>query len=208
MALVNFKVIRNVAPIIIFNIVLYVVDYGLDINQYYYQKSNGHVKWANSILLVTFNPNIVAFISECIKTFSYVEKYARHKYEKIYYRSWDWKQLKVYHTYSYFNIRKWENLSRKTKAVNIIFRFLKHFLLAIIVFLLLIPTMILAPLILLVCLILEAFGYGLSDSIERFLDRNLHGWIIGENRLADGKSHHKQQRNTKEIFYDLFFSDR
>ena len=210
MCSIDFGFIRNIAQIIILNIGLYILDYALDINAYLYQKNRGHDKWANSILLVTFLPNIVGFIYECIKTISYVERYAHHKYDMNYRREWDWKPLRIYHVYSYYRIRKrkWEDLSRTEKTQQILIVFLKHFIVASLIFFILIPAILLLPLFLIVWLTLELLDVGITDVIAKYLDRHLYGWIIGYNRLADGKTHHKQQRKTIELLRDLLLQDR
>ena len=90
MCSIGLEALRSVAQILILNVGLYVVDYGLDINAYLYQKDKGHHKWATGILVVTFHPNVIGFIYELTKAASLVERYALRKYEAFYHMQWDW----------------------------------------------------------------------------------------------------------------------
>ena len=203
-----YKNVRSVAQLILLNIGLYIVDYGLDIKAYFITKEQKHHKWANSILLATFLPNIVSFFHQCMKTLPYVQKYARHKYEMCYQNNIDWKNMYIYHIYNYYNIIKWKDVPGWKKLWHIFILLLRYSIFSGLICLLIILLILLMPLFLLLWATLELFSVKPTVRITNYLDKKLYGWIIGHNRLADGKTHHKQQRNTHDLLYDLLVKDR
>ena len=203
-----YRNFRSVAQLILLNIGLYIVDYGLDIKAYFITKEQKHYKWANSILLATFLPNIISFFHQCMKTLPYVQKYARHKYEMCYQRKIYWKDIHIYHIYNYYNLIKWKDVSGWKKLLHIFILLFKYVISSALISFLILLMVFLIPLFLLLWATLELFGFKPCVRISNYLDKELYGWIIGHNRLADGKTHHKQQMNTHDLLYDLLVKDR
>ena len=208
MCAVNFGILRSVAQLLILNIGLYILDYGLDINAYVSQKLKGHHKWANGILLVTFLPNVVGFIYESIKTLSLVQRYGIRKYETFYHRTYDWKEQRIHRIYRYYDARKWKKLSKTNRMLQISVLFLQHFVVALLLLLISIPVMFLIPFLVLALGVLEALRAGIIQMIKQYLNRHLYGWIIGYNRLVDAKTHNATQQNTEDLLFDLFLNNR
>ena len=204
----NCTILRSVAQILILNIGLYVFDYGLDITAYLYQRGKGHPNWAAGILLVTFLPNVVGFIYECTKTASLVESYARRKYEMSYNMKCDLKKLRIYHIYMFYGGGKWEMLTKKTKTLYVLRLFLQYFLLGCVFLSFAIPMAFLLALLSVASIILKCLGIEIGQDVRNYLDRNLHGWIIGYHRLIDEKAQFKQQKSTNDLLIDLLLKDR
>lgn len=204
----NCTILRSVAQIIILNIGLYVFDYGLDITAYLYQRSKGHPNWAAGILLVTFLPNVVGFIYECTKTASLVETYARRKYEMSYNIKCDLKKHRIYHIYMFYGGGKWEMLTKKYKIMYALRLFLQYFLFSCVILSFSIPVVFLLAMFAVASIILKCLGIEIAQDVRDYLDRNLHGWIIGYHRLIDEKAQFKQQKSTNELLIDLLLKDR
>ena len=209
MCSIGLAALRSVAQILILNVGLYVVDYGLDINAYLYQKSKGHHKWATGILLVTFLPNVIGFIYELTNAASLVERYALRKYEAFYHMQWDWKNQRIYHVYMDVTYRKWEDLTRINKTLYISRIIIHHFCIAILIILVSVPLMCLLPFITVSFWILEYLSImKVTEIVTEYLDRNLYGWVIGYNRVIDARDHNRRQLTTHDMLLDLIFNDR
>ena len=208
MGLIGLGVLKSILRILILNVGVYIVDFGLDIKQYFYQKSRGHDHWAIAILVVTFLPNVTGFIYRIPKVVSLVERYARRKYETLYHMEWDRKNNRIYHVSMDETDRKWDNIPSRHKIFYISKIFLQHFCIAVLILLVSVPALCLSPFIVLALVVVECFGVRVSEKFAEYLDRNLYGWMIGYNRAVDTKAQNKQQRRTNDILFDLLFKDR
>ena len=115
MGLIGLGVLKSVVRILVLNVGVYIVDFGLDIKQYFFQKSRGHDHWAIAILVVTFLPNVTGFIYRIPYVVSLVERYARRKYEALYHMEWDRKNNRIYHVTMDETDRKWDTLPSRHK---------------------------------------------------------------------------------------------
>ena len=208
MGLIGLGVLKSILRILILNVGVYLVDFGLDIKQYFYQKSRGHDHWAIAILVVTFLPNVTGFIYRIPEVLSLVQRYSRRKYEAIYHMEWDRKNNRIYHVSMDETDRKWENLSRRHKIFYMSKIILHHFCIAIVILLVSVPAFCLLPFILLAFVVAKCFGVRADEKVTEYLDRNLYGWMIGYNRTIDAKAHNRQQRRTNDILFDLLLKDR
>ena len=108
----------------------------------------------------------------------------------------------------FYGIGKWETLTKKTKTLYVLRLFLQYFSIGCMLLLFSIPVVFLLTMLYVVSTILRCLGIGICQDITEYLDRNLHGWIIGYHRMIDEKARFKQQKSTNDLLIDLLVKDR
>ena len=117
-------------------------------------------------------------------------------------------KLRIYHIYMFYGGGKWEMLTKKTKTLYVLRLFLQYFLLGCVFLSFAIPMAFLLALLSVASIILKCLGIEIGQDVRNYLDRNLHGWIIGYHRLIDEKAQFKQQKSTNDLLIDLLLKDR